>query len=116
MARFSSIEEVKAACEFFPKGRIVPQRILHVDKRKYSSRKKFGSDAWAMPTPKGYLVLCNTGKYGAAIRVRNMKKVLLRGSIYTRGGESTYICNGTLDTDEKWLESFNNAYQRAFEE
>lgn len=116
MNRFNSIEEVKAACEFFPKGRIIPQRILHVDKRKYSSRKKFGSNTWAMPTPKGYLLLSDTGKTGYAVLVKNMKNVHLVGSIYTDGGESTYICNATLETDEEWLKSFNNAYAKAFKE
>lgn len=113
MARFNSISEVKAACEFFPKGRIIPQRILHVSKRAYRGRKFFGADSWAIPTPAGYLILCDTAKGESAIRIRGMKNCALSGSPYVSGGGTRWIGNYEL-SDAKWLESFEAAYKEAF--
>lgn len=115
MKQFDNIDDVKAACEFFPKGRIIPQRILHVQKRKYRCRKFFGSDSWAMPTPSGYIVLVDCNKSGSAIHLRSIKNSTIKGSVYTTNGETVWIGNFER-TDEKWLEVFASHYNKAFKE
>ncbi len=122
---FASIQDFKDRAEFFPAGKIIPQRILK-GPRKIKCCFLFGSDSWALPTPHGYVVACNAEKGGSAIRIRrtkaktfrhfwggrNQHQVNLHGSPYRHFKEKG---NGTLwlgncgTTEDEWLESLNYA-------
>ncbi len=109
---FKTMDEFKARAQFFPGGRIIPQRILK-GPRWIKRRITFGTDCWAIPTPKGYLVASDssTGN-GAAVTLNNGDGFLSRngdawltGSPYTPGGNTHWI--GNTSGDERQLEQIN---------
>lgn len=122
---FKTIDDFKRAAEFFPAGRIIPQRILK-GPRKYKHRITFGSDSWAVNTPGGYVIAINTGETGSGIRIKpglpepsvyvpwkkklrrkaRPKGINLYGSPYTKGGGTHWVGN-TGRAEEKWLEAIN---------
>lgn len=85
---FESIEQFKAAAEFFPKGRIIPQRILK-GPRRIKHLWTFGSDSWALPTDAGYVVVAESSRGGCLIRVMDslmrVGDCAMQGSPYTSG-------------------------------
>lgn len=110
--KFTSIEQFKERAQFFPKGRIIPARILKITKgnRRLAHCATFGADSWAIPVNGAYVLACDTAIGGSAIRLdspltRSMKDVRLQGSPYSQGGTS-WMCNDLIN-ETKWLESIN---------
>lgn len=62
---FQTLDEFKAVAEFFPKGRIIPQRIMK-ERRKVKHLIVFGSGAFALPTPRGYVIYSLAEEEGGA--------------------------------------------------
>lgn len=89
---FATIEQFKEAAEFFPAGRIVPQRILK-GPRRYKHKVKFGSDSWALPTPRGYLVAQDAGRCALYIGMGNRFQIYGKSYKLTLDG-SPYVPNG----------------------
>lgn len=80
------LRELKSRVEFYPAGRIVPQRVLK-GPRKQKHRAVFGSNSWLVPTVGGYVVLVDCGVNGVALRLHsNLRNVHLQGSPYSVGG------------------------------
>lgn len=80
------LRELKSRVEFYPAGRIVPQRVLK-GPRKQKHRVVFGSNSWLVPTVGGYVVLVDCGADGAALRFHsNLRNAYLQGSSYSVGG------------------------------
>ncbi len=108
---FKSLEEIKLAGEFIPKGKIIPQRILK-SPRKISSLIVAGSNQWAIPTPNGYVVFVENhdAEFDSVIRVKRLVPNLtnLNGSPYSSGGTS-WQGNLQLDYGE-FLKRFNSVY------
>ena len=103
---FKSISDFKAAAEFFPAGRIIPQRIIK-SQRKHKSVIVFGSNSWALPTEKGYIVASDTNNRGCCIRILSgIRNAKLIGSPYTKKGETHWI--GSSNNDGKCQIDFIN--------
>ena len=93
------LRELKSRVEFYPAGRIVPQRVLK-GPRKQKHRVVFGSDSWLVPTVGGYVVLVDCGVNGAALRLhRNLHNVCLEGSPYSNGA-THWVGNAELSEQE----------------
>lgn len=130
MTTFSTIDQFKAAAKFFPKGRIIPQRILK-GPRKSKHLFRFGGDAWAIPSPTGYVVAVDSEGGGSAVRIEqprarltyparhctNMnahaKTYTLQGSPYVKNGSTRLI--GNQLGDQAWLDCLNKAMQEGRE-
>lgn len=120
MDGFVSMEQFKAAAEFFPKGRIIPQRILK-GPRKVKHLWLFGGDAWAIPTPNGYVVAVDTEGDGSVIRGKLQRNLVygakskprtytLQGSAYATNGDTAFV--GNIGGDDAWLASLNETIGR----
>lgn len=77
------IDEFKARATFYPKGRIVPQRIAK-GHRKTKHLVTFGSDTWFMYSPQGWILFCDTKNEYSLIRLhyahkKTCKNVLFKG-------------------------------------
>jgi hypothetical protein len=89
--KYQTLDEFKAVAEFFPRGRIIPQRIFK-GPRKIKSRVTFGSDSWALPTETGYVVIADCwSQTDAPVKIRNVRNAKFYGSPYTPGGETNWI-------------------------
>lgn len=117
--QFTSIEEMKSKGEFFKRGSIVPRRILAASSRRFQSRITFGSDSWAFPTPKGYLVFSNSDMDGEYLALRitecicriMKKKITIDGSIYTPGGGTDILGSINCNNKVQWLETINKHWE-----
>ena len=93
------LRELKSRVEFYPAGRIVPQRVLK-GPRKQKHRVVFDSNSWLVPTVGGYVVLVDCGANGAALRVRSsLCNVCLEGSPYSNGA-TRWVGNAGLSEQE----------------
>jgi hypothetical protein len=111
---FKSIEEIKVKGEFFPKGRIIPKRILSTRPRSKAHLVTFGADSWAFPTPLGYAIFTHiepdSGDCSVRLRCNNAE---INGSPYTVPGATSFYNDGQV-TSEKSLETFNDVYMSKF--
>lgn len=111
--KFTSMQEFKDSAEFFPKGRIPPQRIFK-GPRRWKYLIKFGGDAWAISTKNGYVVAVDSEGGGCAMRIdapkrgRKTGKISIQGSPYTPGGSTMFV--GNQDGEEKQLSAINAAF------
>jgi len=102
---YSSLEEFKKRAEFFPAGKIIPQRILK-GPRRIKHLCNFSYDSYAVRTNGGYIVLCiNDGSskisktssaailnYPIGSRCFGKNRILrLYGSPYTPGGVTHWL-------------------------
>jgi hypothetical protein len=111
--QFESLKEFKSAAEFFPSGRIIPQRILKSN-RKHKSKIVFGSDSWFIPTPAGYIGACDTqleSDYLVLIKFRFDGVIV--GSPYVAGGGTT-ILGSYNKTQEQLIAEINRMYEDAY--
>lgn len=93
------LRELKSRVEFYPAGRIVPQRVLK-GPRKQKHRVVFGSNSWLVPTVGGYVVLVDCGINGAALRLHpNLRNACLQGSPYSVG-DTHWIGNAVYSAQE----------------
>lgn len=88
MTRFTSVQEFKDRAQFFPKGRIVPQRILKAP-RRVKDKVVFGSNTWALPYSHGYILVCEYIEGGFFVRVGNVNwsrsaKIRIVGAPYSQ--------------------------------
>ena len=107
LQRFSSLEEFKKQAEFFPAGKIIPQRILK-GPRRIKHLCNFSYDSYAVRTNGGYIVLCvNDGPSKASKLNRSTaaglnypiggrlfgknRVVVFYGSPYTPGGVTHWL-------------------------
>lgn len=98
---FASLDEFKARAEFFPMGKIIPQRIV-CGPRKYKHNIVFGSDTWAMYTQKGYvMVLAGADRHRSVIEILR----ITNGTFFSRNGGTRWI--GPIGGEDKQLESLN---------
>ena len=112
---FNSLEEFKAAAEFFPQGRIIPQRILK-GPRYAKSQVTFTANTWVMPTPKGYVCACDVdAMFVPADRLASVRstastpqsrrlskgKIAFKGSPYTQGGITSWVSNLDLPKEAR---------------
>lgn len=114
---FNTIDDFKRAAEFFPAGRIIPQRILK-GPRKLKQYFKFAVDCWAIPTPRGYVIAADSRKAGCAIRYcapadhwtlngKLKREINMFGSPYFKNGATNWTGNCGR-TDEQWIDDLNN--------
>lgn len=107
---FKTLDQFKAAAQFFPAGRIIPQRILK-GPRKVKHWVRFGSDSWALPTPKGYLIAFDTTSRPPVPKINRspFTNVTFTGSPY--GGTTYWLSNsiraGHVKTDAEWVADIN---------
>jgi len=81
---FSSIQDFKDRAEFFPAGKIIPQRILK-GPRKFKSNIRFDCRSWAMRTDFGYVIaaeLASSQHGDCVISIKHTKNAHLKGSPY----------------------------------
>lgn len=108
------IEKIKARAQFFQRGHIIPTRILRCSKRRYQHLIRFGSDVWALPMPKGYMLLSDMAVDAntSAIRIeRGLPKSIqwvLEGSPYHKDGRTVWVGNHRL-TETEFEESIRKA-------
>lgn len=105
-APIKSIEDFQRRAEFFPAGRIVPQRILK-GRRKCKSRVKFGGSCYALPTPLGYFLLTYPGAEHALV-VRNYRGPEIVGSPYVRNGNTTWWFQYKLQREIDLIREMND--------
>lgn len=116
---YKSLKEFYDSAEFFPVGRIVPRRILKVE-RKLSHRFKFASDTWFIQMRKGHLLVSDDmrpNSQGCVIRAHgdfNKKKTLkVKMCPYVAGGAicltltGSFAINHPYETEVKLLEHIN---------
>jgi hypothetical protein len=104
---FETIHEFKAAAEFFPAGRIVPQRIIK-GPRKFKSGVIFGADSWALPTRKGYLIACDMRNSDHCVSIKKAHDCKFTGSPYFPPGSYTsWVSSGHFGSDDAWIENLN---------
>ena len=110
--KFASIEQFKERAQFFPKGRIIPARILKIvrGKKRHAYCVTSASDTWALPVNGAYVIACDSRHGGSAIRLRDpltiaTKDVNLRGSPYSKDG-AAWVGNWGI-TDGEWLKDIN---------
>lgn len=102
---FASLDEFKARAEFFQMGKIIPQRIV-CGPRKYKHNIVFGSDTWAMYTPKGYvMVLAGGDRHHSAIKLLRPDQIKGKVVFFVRHGASYW--NGPIEGDQVQLEKLN---------
>jgi hypothetical protein len=104
MRKFESIDDLKEVAEFFPRGKIIPRRIMK-GPRRYSSKIRFDSDCWVLNTPKGHVCASNNSQ-GYMIHIKGIKNAEIVGSPYTTSGASDWIGNGVL-SDSEWMVQLN---------
>jgi len=112
---------LKEGAEFFPAGKIIPQRILKVP-RKLKHRTIFGSDTWVLNTPGGYVCMTDIRVGGSAVKIaqrnrffenltfrikkpycgKKPRKTVFKGSPYHIKGITQFFGNAGL-TDEQWV-------------
>lgn len=101
---FASLEEFKARAEFFQMGRIIPQRIV-CGPRKIKHNVVFGSDTWAMYTPRGYvMVLAGGDRHRSAIEILR----ITNGTFFSRNGGTHWF--GPIDGEHVQLEALNRFF------
>lgn len=90
---FHTLDQFKAAAEFFPCGRIVPQRILK-GPRRIKHKVKFGADCWLFQNPLGVVIFAETSS-------PNSNGAIIRTSLATIRGMSfvPYSAKGVL----RWI-------------
>lgn len=98
----NTINDFKARAEFFPAGRIIPQRILK-GPRKIKCRVRFGGNSWALPTECGYVIACDAGESGSAISIHRVSNCALFAAPYTPRGGVFWVGNAR-QTDQQWGE------------
>lgn len=110
---FKTLNDFKAAAEFFPCGRIVPQRVLKGPK-KYKHKVTFGADCWMIPSRKGHVFFVDTAgtENGCFIRINIKQKAELIWHPYTKDVNTYWTMNvhedGRTETDEKLIEKINS--------
>ena len=99
---FSSMEDFMSRSAFFPKGRIIPQRILK-SPRKLKHMFKFSYDSHVLGTEAGYILLIDNsserhesrGTLNNGLprhkRVGEDTVVVMKGSAYTPDGQSLWL-------------------------
>lgn len=99
---FSSMEDFMNRSEFFPKGKIIPQRILK-GPRKLKHLIKFSYDSHVLRTESGYIILIDNSSdphesqqtFDSGLpkhkRVGKDTVVVMKGSAYTPGGQSLWL-------------------------
>lgn len=110
------IDEIKARAQFFKRGHIIPRRILRCSQRRYQHLLRFGSDVWALPMPKGYMLLADMTdeKHSVALSLgrgfpKNPTKILV-GSPYHKNGGTQWVGNYRM-SDEAFEKSVIAAMQ-----
>tara|TARA_R110002126_G_scaffold210876_6_gene357402 strand:- start:1849 stop:2193 length:345 start_codon:yes stop_codon:yes gene_type:complete len=105
---FKSITEIKEKGEFHRRGKILPSRILKCSNKKEAHRVVTGSDQWAFPTNKGYILFVeNNNNFSFLLKVSSLN-LCLEGSPYSKGG-THWVGNFQL-SDEEALNIFNKHY------
>lgn len=109
---YQSLKEFYACAEFFPVGRIVPRRILKVD-RKHSHRFRFASDTWFIRMPKGHLLVSDNMRpntQGYVIKAhgdfKQKKTLKVKMCPYIQGGETAMVMTAnfaTLDPEHDYI-------------
>ena len=102
---FNNINHFKRSAEFFPAGKIIPQRILK-GPRRFKHNVTFGSNSWALRTSDGYVIASDTRESGLFIRIRWVKDANFLGSPYTSNG-GTYWIGNSVGGDDEWLNLIN---------
>lgn len=103
---YQTLDQFKAACKFFPKGRIVPQHVLKGAK-KLKHKVTFGSDCWLLYTPKGHFFFADTksgGTDSCFIRIMITEKAHLTWHPYIPNVNTRWVINrgrATLNHDYK---------------
>jgi hypothetical protein len=108
--KFKNIEDIKSRGEFIKKGKIFPSRILKCSKRKMQHCVKSGSNQWAFPTKKGYLIFIeiNASEFSSTVYINNVCNVNIDGSPYSKGGTHWQINSGLNDVE--FTKLFNEIY------
>ena len=85
----TKLDQLKQRAEFFPRGKVIPNRVLKCPVRKMRHNVTFGADPWVIPCPTGYVCFSHyepgnscihiDGDWGAATRE-------FFGSPYHKGG------------------------------
>lgn len=105
---FTSIEQFKERAQFFPKGKIIPARILKIVKgnKRHAHCVTFGSDAWALPVNGAYVIACDSTETRCVVRiVLPLKDATLNGSHYGTGGTAWH---GNCEiSEEDWIKNIN---------
>lgn len=105
---FKTIDQFKQAAQFFPNGRIIPQRIFKAD-RKIKHKITFAGNSWALPTPNGYVVAVDVKSSCPSSVMQKMDELNIKplGGIYA--GPTHWICNieDRELTDQEWLDRIN---------
>jgi hypothetical protein len=116
-----TLARLKESAEFFPAGRIIPQRIMK-GQRKFKRLVIFDADTWVLNSNGGYVCMADTRNGDCAMRIlndraksgnvsfttkskyrpRKSEKMVLRGSPYHVNG-STCFCGNSGITDEQWV-------------
>lgn len=112
MKRFNSIQQIKQQGEHIAAGSIIPRRIVKAGRRKHQHCLVAGSNQWAFPTKRGYLVFVenNDGTFKSVLEVRRVVSGLqFLGAPYTSGGNTHWQGNCGWDEAEL-LEVFNRKY------
>lgn len=103
---YKTLDEFKADCLFFPKGRIVPQYVMK-GPRRCKHNVKFGADCWLLFTPKGHLFFVDLAAGGPDsyfIHVKNVKNVHFTMSPYSLGRKAWNMMK-TRDDSEKSVDA-----------
>ena len=98
---YSSLDEFKKRAEFFPAGKIIPQRILK-GIRQIKHLCKFTYDSYAVRTKNGYIVLCGNDEISKSNKIKTSAVATIR---YPVGGRyleriELFDCVGPLILQE----------------
>lgn len=110
---YQTLDQFKAKCVFFPKGRIVPQYVIKGPK-KHKHNVTFGADCWLHYTPKGHFFFADTksgGSNSCFVRIMITKKAKLTWHPYIPNMHTRWVLNHHYDSrthpDEEILEIIN---------
>lgn len=91
----TKLEQLKKRAEFFPRGKIVPNRILKCSLKRLRHNVRFGADTWAIQGPDGYVCFSHYEPGNACVKVHGTNwpdiTVNLQGSPYHKGGSTHWI-------------------------
>lgn len=106
---FDSISQIKECAEFIRKGKTIPVRILKAENKDMQVYIKTGSNHYAIPTKRGYLVFVSNQDscFDSVLRFNKINGKY-EGSPYSTGG-THWEGNSDLD-EETFLRNFNKKY------
>lgn len=90
----TKLEQLKQRAEFFPRGKIIPARVLKCMTKRFRHNVRFGADTWVIPGPDGYVCFSHYEEGNSCVKITGKwwgGSHHLDGSPYHKNGYTHWI-------------------------